>query len=238
MDVTGSVAFVSGANRGLGAAFCRGLLEGGASKVYGGARDPNKVDIPGVVPIQLDITSPLDAEAAAAACGDVTLLVNNAGILTATSALADDANEIGRQEFETNVFGTLNLTRAFAPTLASNGGGGIINVLSVLSWLSSPRAAMYCASKAALWSLTNSIRQDLHSQHTQVLALHVGLMETEMAARLVGSKSSPDDVVTQTLNGLRSGAIEVLADEGSRRVKSALSADPIVLYPTLAAART
>lgn len=234
MEIEGSVALVTGANRGLGAAFCRALLEAGASKIYAGARDPGTVQLPGVIPVQLDITSQAQVEAAAARCGDVTLLFNNAGILTLTGAFAVDAIEAARQEFETNVFGTLAMTRAFSPILASNGGGALVNVLSVLAWLSSPGAALYCASKAASWSLTNSIRQELQSQNTHVMALHVGLMETDMAVRLQGSKSSPDDVAAQTLAGLRAGAFEVLADDASRRVKSGLSSDLTLLYPALA----
>jgi NAD(P)-dependent dehydrogenase (short-subunit alcohol dehydrogenase family) len=234
VEISGSVALVTGANRGLGAAFCRALLEAGASKVYGGARVISAVDVPGVIPVQLDITSQADIQAAAAVCGDVSLLINNAGILTGAGAFSDDAIEAGRREFETNVFGPLAMTRGFAPILAANGGGAIVNVLSVLAWLSNPGAALYCASKAASWSLTNAIRQELQSQNTHVMALHVGLMETDMAARLRGSKSSPDDVAAQTLAGLRAGAFEVLADESSRRVRSALSADLTLLYPSLA----
>ncbi|MBI2767702.1 MAG: SDR family oxidoreductase [Chloroflexi bacterium] len=235
MEIAGSVALVSGANRGLGAAFCRALVEAGASKVYAGARDIDKLGVPGVIPVRLDITSPADVTAAAGQCGDVNLLINNAGILTGTGVFSEDAMEAGRREFETNVFGPLALTRAFAPILASNGGGAVINVLSVLSWMSNPGAAFYCASKAASWSFTNAMRQDLHAQQTHVMALHVGLMETDMAARLRGSKSSPDDVAAQALAGIRAGEFEVLADETSRRVRSGLSADLSVLYPSLAA---
>ena len=234
MDVAGSVALVTGANRGLGAAFCRALLARGASKVYAGARDPSTVAIDGVVPVKLDITSPADVAAAAAQCGDVSLLVNNAGILTGTSALADDALEEGRREFETNVFGTLAMSRAFAPVLGSNGGGALVNVLSVLSWFSVPGGALYCASKAAAWSLTNSLRLDLQPQGTQVIGLHVGYIDTDMAAGVKAPKSSPDDVATQALDGVESGAFEVLADEPSRMVRSALSAELTALYPALA----
>ena len=234
MEITGSVALVTGANRGLGAAFCRSLLEAGASKVYAGARDIRTVQVPGVVPVQLDITSPTQVEAAAAKSGDVNLLINNAGILTGAGAFSDDAIDAGHREFETNVFGPLAVTRAFAPVLASNGGGAIINVLSVLSWLSNPGAALYCASKAASWSLTNAIRQELLTQHTHVMALHVGFMETEMVAHVRGPKSSPDDVAAQALDGVRAGAFEVLADDVSKRVRSGLSSDLTVLYPSLA----
>ena len=234
MDVAGSVALVTGANRGLGAAFCRALLARGASKVYAGARDPSTVTIDGVVPIRLDITSPADVAAAAAQCGDVNLLINNAGILTGTSALAEAALEEGRREFETNVFGTLAMSRAFAPVLGSNGGGAMVNVLSVLSWFSVPAGALYCASKAAAWSLTNSLRLDLQAQGTQVIGLHVGYIDTDMAAGVQAPKSSPDDVASQALAGVESGVFEVLADEPSRMVRSALSADLTALYPSLA----
>ena len=233
MEIEGSVALVTGANRGLGASFCQALLEAGAAKVYAGARDPGTVQLPGVTPLQLDITSPSQVQAAAATCGDVNLLINNAGILTGVGAFSKDAIEAGHREFDTNVFGPLAMARSFAPILASNGGGAIINVLSVLSWLSAPGGAMYCAAKAASWSLTNAIRLDLQAQKTQVMALHVGYMDTDMAARMRGPKSSPDDVAAQALAGLRENAFEVLADDVSKRVRSGLSSELSVLYPSL-----
>ena len=234
MKIEGSVALVTGANRGLGAAFCRTLLDRGASKVYAGARDLHSLDHRGVVPVQLDVTSATDIAAAAASCGDVTLLINNAGIGTGTAALADDALDAARREFETNVYGPLALSHAFAPALAANGGGAIVNVLSVLSWLSMPATAIYCASKAAGWSLTNSLRQELASQHTQVLGLYVGYMDTDMTAGITAPKSDPVAVAHQTLDGLDAGAHEVLADDISRHVRGALSGDLLGLYPQLA----
>ena len=235
MEIAGSVALVTGANRGLGAAFCRVLREQGVAKVYGGARDPGTITVEGVIPVRLDITSPTDIAAAVALCGDTNLLVNNAGILTGATVLADDGIEQGRREFETNVFGTLEMSRAFAPVLSSNGGGAIVNVLSVLSWFSVPGGAMYCASKAAALSLTNSLRLDLQGQGTQVVALHVGYMDTDMAAGVDAPKASPDDVAAQTLAGIESGAFEVLADDTSRFVRSLISSDLTALYPTLGA---
>ena len=234
MGVQGSIALVTGANRGLGAAFCRALLERGAEKVYAGARDPASITMKGVVPLRLDITSEREVAAAAAQCDDVSLLVNNAGILTGTAALADDALDMARREFETNVLGTLAMSRALAPVLEANGGGAIINVLSVLSWFSTPRSAIYSASKAASWSLTNALRQELLAQRTQVLALHVGYMDTDMAAGINAPKSSPDDVARQTLDGIDAGLHEVLADEVSRTVRAALSSELVALYPALA----
>lgn len=234
VNVEGSVALVTGANRGLGASLCAALLERGASRVYAGARNIDSVTMDGVEPMQLDITSPDDIAAAAGACGDVTLLINNAGIGTGTSALAENVADMAKLEFDTNVLGPLAMSRAFAPILGANGGGAIVNVLSVLAWFSAPPTALYCAAKAASWSLTNSIRQDLHAQGTQVVALHVGYMDTDMTAGIDAPKSSPHDVAAQVMDALAAGDHEVLADEISRNVRQALSGDLTALYPILA----
>lgn len=234
MNIERSIALVTGANRGLGASLCTSLLDRGASKVYAGARDPATVTMSGVEPIRLDVTSAADIAAAAAQCGDVTLLINNAGIGTGTASMADDGAEMLQREFDTNVFGPLAMTRAFAPVLAANGGGAIVNVLSVLAWFSTPHSAMYCAAKAASLSLTNSARLELRAQGTQVVAVHVGYMDTDMTAGLDVAKSSPNDVATQVMDGLEAGAFEVLADDPSRHVRAALSGDLTLLYPSLA----
>jgi NAD(P)-dependent dehydrogenase (short-subunit alcohol dehydrogenase family) len=231
MNINGSTALVTGANRGLGAALCRALIERGAAKVFAAARQPELVDMPGVIPLRLDITSTADIAAAVEQCGDVDLLINNAGISTGTSALS--GSDAGRQEFDTNVFGPLEVSRAFAPTLAANDGGAIVNVLSVLSWFSAPGSAMYSAAKAASWSLTNSLRQELLAQHTHVLALHVGYMDTDMTAGIDAPKSSPEVVAARTLDGLEADAFEVLADDVSRHVRAQLSSDLTALYPAL-----
>lgn len=234
MEITGAVALVTGANRGLGAALCAALLEAGASKVYAAARELSSVSMQGVEAIRLDITSAADVAAAADACGDVTLLINNAGIGTGVGAFAADSIEMLQREFDTNVFGPLAVTRAFAPILGANGGGGIVNVLSVLSWFSAPNAALYCAAKAASLSLTNATRLELHAQGTQVLAVHVGYMDTDMTAGIDAPKSSPHDVARQILEGVDAGALEVLADDVSRNVRAALSGDLTALYPSVA----
>lgn len=233
MNVEGSVALVTGANRGLGRAFTRMLLENGAAKVYGGARDPGTITVPGVLPVALDITSAGDVKAAAALAGDVTILINNAGISTGTGVLTDDAIERGRLEIDTNVFGSLAVSRAFAPILAANGGGAIVNILSVLSWLAMPPAAMYSAAKAAAWSLTNSLRVELAPQGMLVVGVHVGFMDTDMAAGVDAPKVTPESVVDATLDALRDGRPEVLADDTSRFVKAQLSGGLEDLYPTL-----
>ena len=227
MKIQNAVAFVTGANRGLGAAFAKALLAAGAHKVYAGARDPDSVTLPGVTPIRLDVTRPEEIAAAARECGDVDLLINNAGISRGGEGfLAAGGLEAARAEMETNYFGPLGVAKEFAPILGRNGGGAIVNVLSVLSWVTFPRVAGYSASKAAAWSLTNGLRNELRGQGTQVLGLHVGYMDTDMARHVEGPKSRPEDVVAQVLAALEAGGEEVLADELSRNVKKGLAAEP------------
>lgn len=224
MKIKDSVVFITGANRGLGLAFAKAALAAGARKVYGAARDPKSVDLPGVTPVALDVTQPAQIEAAVRACGDVTVLVNNAGISRGSSFLGSpDAVAAARAEFETNFFGPWALTQAFAPVLAAN-GGGVINVLSALAWTTFPSVATYSATKSAAWSLSNGLRNELARQGTQVTSLHVGYMDTDMASHVQGiPKASPDEVARQALAGLEAGKAEVLADETSRQLKQGLS---------------
>jgi len=229
MDLKNAVVLVTGANRGLGLAFVQGLLAAGARKVYAAAREPSDMPLhmlgdARVLPLRLDVTSAADIAAAAAQCADVNLLINNAGISRQASFLAEGSTDAARAEFETNFFGPLALSQAMAPALAANGGGAIVNVLSVLSWLNLSGAATYSASKSAAWSLTNGLRQELRGQRTQVLGLHVGFMDTDMTKGLQAPKADPADVVRQTLEALQAGAHELLADQLSRDVKSGLSA--------------
>lgn len=226
MQVKDSIALVTGANRGLGRAWAIALQAAGARKVYGAARDPASIDLPGVVPVRLDITDAAQVAAAAEACADVTLLVNNAGIARGGELLAGDSDAVLREELETNLFGTLAMCRAFGPVLGANGGGALLNVLSVLSWVSLPGAAPYCVAKAAAWSMTNGVRHALRAQGTQVLGLHVAFMETDMTAHVTGPKAAPADVVRQALAALEAGAEEILADDTTRQVKRGLSAEP------------
>lgn len=224
MQLKDSVVFVTGANRGLGLAFAQAALAAGARKVYAAARDPASVTLPGVVPVRLDVGNAEQVAAAVRDCGDVTLLVNNAGISMGSSFLASpDAIAAARAEFEVNFFGPWALASAFAPVLKANGGGAIVNVLSALSWVSFPSVATYSASKSAAWSLTNGLRNELRAQGTQVVALHVGYMDTDMTRGLDAPKSSPADVARVTLEGVEAGAFEVLADDISKQIKQSLS---------------
>jgi NAD(P)-dependent dehydrogenase (short-subunit alcohol dehydrogenase family) len=229
MKIKGSVALVTGANRGLGAAFVRALLAGGAAKVYAGARDPGSVKVPGVVPVQLDVTRPEQIAALARELTDVTLLVNNAGIAEVGPLLVPGAIDALQRQFDTNAVGPLRLALEFAPVLASNGGGAIVNVLSVLSWLVMPgRSGGYSASKAAGWSLSNALRHELKAQGTQLLAMHAAFIDTDMARGVAGPKSAPEDIVRETLAALEAGHSELLADAMTRDVHRGLTAEPPV----------
>ncbi|MET7298635.1 SDR family oxidoreductase [Embleya sp. NPDC005575] len=233
MKIPGSVALVTGANRGLGRAFARALVDRGARTVYAGARDPDTITDPGVVPVRLDITDPEQVAEVAHRLGDVDLLVNNAGVSHSASLLRAETLDAARAEIETNYFGTLSLSRAFAPVLARNGGGALVNMLSVLSFMTLPQVGSYSASKAAAWSLTNALRLELAAQGTLVVGVHAGFIDTDMAAGVQLPKIAPEDVAAQTLDAVEAEQYEVLADHYSRDAKAALSADPEVLYPTL-----
>ncbi|MEU4555040.1 SDR family oxidoreductase [Micromonospora violae] len=233
MRISGSIALVTGANRGIGRHFAGQLLERGAAKVYATARNPEQIDIPGVERLRLDITDPGSVEAAAAIASDVTLLVNNAGISTFTNLVTGDLATI-RSELDTHFYGTLSMVRAFAPVLATNGGGGILNLLSAMSWFSYDGANAYGVAKAAEWSLTNGIRLELAGQGTLVTGLHLGSADTDMSAGYHGDKIDPADVVRAALDGVEAGRIEVLADEWSAYVKASLANDPSDFYAATA----
>jgi NAD(P)-dependent dehydrogenase (short-subunit alcohol dehydrogenase family) len=235
MQVEGAVALVTGANRGLGRAFTRALLDAGAAKVYAGVRDPATVTDPDVVPLRLDVTDPAQVEAAAREASDVTIVINNAGIANGAAALGDDDFAAHRSEFEVNYFGTLAVARAFAPVLKANGGGALVNMLSALSFVAFPQHANYSATKAAAWSLTNTLRTQLRGQGTLVVGVHAGYIDTDMVAAITDPKIAPEVVATQTVEALAAGREEVLADETSRNAKAALPQDLEVIYPAIQA---
>jgi NAD(P)-dependent dehydrogenase (short-subunit alcohol dehydrogenase family) len=223
MNIRGKVVLVTGANRGLGKAFVAALLEGGAAKVYAAARDVSKLSIPGAIAVELDITNLASVQRAAGQCSDVEILINNAGFMHTSPLLSEGSVDSLREHFEINTVGTLLMTRAFAPVLQKQGGGAIVNIVSVLSWLNIPESGAYSASKAAQWSLTNGLRNELVGQNTFVMAVHPGYIDTDMAAGVETAKTSPQDVVKITLNALLEGQKEVTLDDAGRWVKSTLS---------------
>lgn len=231
--IDGCVALVTGANRGLGSVFARTLLERGARRVYAGARHPAMVTDSGVVPVRLDITEPDQVADAAELCADVTLLINNAGVLADSPLLDTPTMGAARTEMEVNYFGTLSMCRAFAPILARNGGGAMVNVLSIASFFTNPAMGSYAASKAAAWALTNGVRVELRRQGTQVVAVHSGYIDTDMAAHVTGPKTSPETVVAATLDSLEAGAEEVLTDDRTRQIKAAVPTDLDTIYPDI-----
>ncbi|MFJ5303148.1 SDR family oxidoreductase [Streptomyces sp. NPDC088350] len=232
-NIEGSVVLVTGGSRGIGRALVTALYERGAKKVYATARDPKTVTHPDAVPLALEVSDPASVAAAAEQAQDVTIVINNAGASVNANFLDSPVEDV-RREFETNFYGPLLVTRAFVPIIERNGGGHILNVHSVLSWLGV--LGSYSASKAALWSQTNSLRLDLKPRGIDVTGLHVGYVDTDMAAQVDAPKSTPESVAAQALDGIESGAFEVLADDLTRQVKAGLSAEGAALYPQLAAA--
>jgi NAD(P)-dependent dehydrogenase (short-subunit alcohol dehydrogenase family) len=234
MNIEGSVALVTGARRGMGAEWVRQLLDRGASKVYAAVRDDRADEIPGAEIVRLDVTDPESIRRAVQHTGDVSLLVNNAGISLWQSLVDGELEEI-RRELETNLFGPLLTVREFAPVLKANGGGAIVNTLSNLSWFSYPGNTSYGVSKAAAWSLTDSIRLELAGQRTQVTGLYVGAVATDMIAGYDGPTVAAADVVRAAIDGIEAGALEVLVDEPAREAKASLNLDPSVRYADLLA---
>lgn len=234
MKLENSVVLVTGANRGIGLAFARALLARGARKVYAAARNPATVTLRGVQALQLDVTKPEEVAAAAQHAADVTLVINNAGIAQPGGFLAPDSELVSRRIFETNVFGMLSMSKTFAPVLKANGGGALLNVLSVASWVNGGELAAYSASKSAAWSLTNALRHELAAQKTQVLGLHMAYVDTDLTRGFDVQKRSADDIVQRALDGLEAGADEVLADALTLQIRQGLTAPRPVYLPQTA----
>jgi NAD(P)-dependent dehydrogenase (short-subunit alcohol dehydrogenase family) len=233
MRIEDSVPFVTGANRGLGLAFAKELLGRGVKKVYAGVRNPKGVELPGVIPVKLDVTGSAAVTAAAHRCGDVTLLINNAGIgRLDISALDPSVIDNAREFFETNFYGIIRASQAFVPVLSANGGGAIINVLSDVTWFSRPIMTAYAATKSAAWSFTNALRSDVRDKGIQVLALHVGFVDTDLTRDFDVKKSDPREIARRTLDALEKGHEEVLADAQTEALKRSLSTErPYYLSP-------
>jgi NAD(P)-dependent dehydrogenase (short-subunit alcohol dehydrogenase family) len=229
VKIAGSVVLITGANRGIGRAFVNGFATAGAATIYAAARDPASIDDPRVIPIRLDITDPAQVAAAAARCGDVTVLVNNAGVATFSPLIGAPAMDAARAEMEVNYFGTLAMCRAFAPILGANGGGAIVNLLSVASFTTGGRLGSYSASKMAQLALTRGARIELRAQGTLVVGVHPGFVDTEMVSHVAAPKVTPARVVATTLAAIEAGEEEVLPDMRSVRIRQALRDDPWLL---------
>ncbi len=232
MQIRDSVAIVTGANRGLGKSFAEGLIRHGAAKVYAGARNPETLDPliethgDKIVPLRLDVTSDEDVRAAAAQVDDVTLLINNAGVLESLGVMEAGSVEPLRHEMEVNVFGLARMALAFAPVIATNGGGAVLNVLSAASLVAFPAFGSYAATKAAAMSLTHSLGYELSSKNITVHGLYAGYIDTGMIDYVEDDKTSPDDIVSAALDGIEAGVTDIDTDERSRAIRQALRDDP------------
>ncbi len=232
MQINGSIALVTGANRGIGRRFVEQLLAEEAQKVYAGTRRPDLLDVddPRVVPLHLDLLDEASIQQAAATASDVTLLVNNAGTATGADLLTAPLEDL-RTDLETNLFGTLRVIRAFAPLLVSHGEGAVVNVLSVLSWVATAAGSgSYSVAKAAEWNMTNGVRVELAGTGVLVQGVHLGAADTDMMAGRDGPRIDPLQVARASLAGVAAGAIEVLVDDPARFVKAALAGDLSQLY--------
>jgi NAD(P)-dependent dehydrogenase (short-subunit alcohol dehydrogenase family) len=229
--VAGSVAIVSGGNRGIGRSFVEELLAGGAKKVYCGSR--NRADVPaelvdaGAVAIQLDITDAASVAAAAAACPDVTVVVNNAGLHGRDRLVLAADPEVARSEMEVNYFGTLNMIRAFAPVLGANGGGAIVNVLSVAGAIPTAFMGGYSPAKSAALFLSIIARAELEPQNTSVTALIVGSVDTRMADHVDGAKEDPRDIAIAGLAAMARGERIFDTDRMAMEARAKYALDPV-----------
>ncbi|QIZ99807.1 SDR family oxidoreductase [Leifsonia sp. PS1209] len=230
-SLSNAVVLVTGANGGIGTEFVRAALDRGASKVYATARNPQTWTDDRIVPLPLDVTDADSIEAAVSAAGDVTVVINNAGGVPPTASMLDISEADLRANLELNFFAPVRVSRAFAPTLIAADGAALVNIHSVASWYAF--GGTYSASKAALWSATNSLRLELDPLGVLVTGVHVGYVDTRMAAHADGPKMLPGDLVAAVYDAVEAGAYEVVADDISARIKSGLAAPIEVLYPEL-----
>jgi NAD(P)-dependent dehydrogenase (short-subunit alcohol dehydrogenase family) len=225
MQLEGSVAFVTGSNRGLGRAFVEELLKRGVRRVYAASRGGAAHGDERVVAVRLDVTDPAQVREAAAAAADVELLVNNAGSNTAHSVLQMDPASL-RRDFEVNVHGTLEVTRAFVPVLSAAKQAAIANILSVLALANMPMVGGYAASKAALWSLTQALRAELRGRGIRVHGAFPGAIDTDMTRGFEMPKASPQGVAAAVLDGVVAGHDDIATDPMSSDVLDLFARDP------------
>ena len=236
MDIGAATVLVTGSNRGLGRALVAALDDAGARRIYAAARDPaaaaDLADGERIVTLALDITDEAQVAAAAEQCGDVDLLINNAGRNFNVPLIASDGIDATREEVETNYLGTLRMCRAFAPVLAANGGGMIVNVISLLARVSIPAIGSVCGSKAALLLMTAGVRAELAGHGTRVMGVLPGPIDTDMTP---GGESNPADIAEAILRAVSTGEEEIWPGPMAERVREGLLADPKAVEKEFAA---
>lgn len=229
--VKNSVCFVTGSSRGMGRALVEELIKSGAAKVYASARNASALkDLAHlskgkVVPVTLDVSDEEQIRAAAKSAPDTQILVNNAGVAHSTAIIAAADTQSARQEMEVNYFGSMNMTRAFAPLLKKNGGGALVNVSSIIGLMAAPAFGTYCATKAALHSMTQSVRAELKAQKTLVIGVYPGPIDTDMAAGIKMKKETPENVAREIIKGLESGTEEIYPDKAAKDFIAKLKTD-------------
>jgi NAD(P)-dependent dehydrogenase (short-subunit alcohol dehydrogenase family) len=232
MDIRNAVALVTGANGGIGGHFVEQLLQRGVAKIYVCARTISKLndlvarDPVRVIPVALDVTNPESVAAAAAQCADVTLLINNAGNSLNYGFISAPNLDAARAEMEVNYFGMAAMCRAFAPILQQQGGGAIVNTLSLLGKVNLPFSGSYSASKAAAISMTQSVRAELADQQTLVIAVMPGTVDTDLAKDWPNPKVAPSEVARETLDAIIAGLEDVYPGEQAKQVSAQLLVDP------------
>ena len=232
MKIENAVALVTGANGGLGSHYVEQLLQLGVAKVYVCARSLGKLDDlvslapTRVVPVELDVTSWDSVTSAASKCTDVSLLVNNAGVSLNQGLMAAPDLDSARAEMEVNYFGMLSMCRAFAPILKQQGGGAILNMLSLLGKVNLPFSGSYSASKAAALSMTQGIRAELASQGTLVVAVMPGTIDTAMAAEWPEPKVAPAEVARIALEAVMNDQEDAHPGDQATQVSAQLLMDP------------
>jgi NAD(P)-dependent dehydrogenase (short-subunit alcohol dehydrogenase family) len=224
MTIQNSVVLVTGANRGIGQAYVKALVEAGAQKIYATARELSSLDetvaiAPDkIIPLALDITNSSQIKKIAQQTTDVEILLNNAGVISSGGLFKPDSLEMAQWEFNTNYFGTLMMIRSFAPILKQNGGGTIVNMLSIASVVNVPIFSSYSASKAALYSLTQGVRAELAAQKTKVIGVFPGPVDTAMTEGLALDKASPLEVAKAVIQGIEQGSEEIYPDATAQGV--------------------
>jgi NAD(P)-dependent dehydrogenase (short-subunit alcohol dehydrogenase family) len=237
MNINESVALVTGANRGLGACLVQELMRAGAAKVYATARTPGTVaaDVtadPRVVTLTLDITDPASVEKAAEVAQDVTVLVNNAGVLAFGGALDGDLEGFER-DLRTNYLGTLRVTRAFTPALERHAPAAVVNVLTLIALAPVAPMAGYSASKAAAHSITQALRAELRSRGITVLGAYPGGIDTDMLAGVDEEKAAPGLVAKRIVAALAAGETVAFPDDASAGAGAVYLQDPLRLEQLL-----